>query len=47
MQQAARNDGQMQELCQSADVLGFTLSNYEAYYIDNQQVGWIFLTQIP
>ena len=47
MQQAARNAGQMQGLCQSADVLGFTLSNYEAYYIDNQQVGWIFLTHNP
>jgi hypothetical protein len=47
MQQAARNAGQMQGMCQSADVLGFTLSNYEAYYVDNQQVGWIFLTQIP
>ena len=47
MQQASRNAQQMQTLCHSADALGFTLSKYEAYYVDNQQVGWIFLTQVP
>ena len=45
MQQAARNAGQMQGLCQSADAAGFTFSNYEAYHVDGQQVGWIFKTQ--
>ena len=46
MHSAARTSVQMQALCEAANTIGFQQSRFTAYNVEDQQVGWIFHTQV-